>query len=92
MSTELYSLPDGKYVMPIDIFRLTDASLKKRGLSDECVRITIDRGALVQGNDASYRFYKHNPEGQRITQGFEWITSVEQLRSLASCLPYGWRE
>ena len=91
-NTEVIVIPDGKWVIPVEIYRLTDVNRMKRVLTDECVRLTVHNGELIQFNDASHRFYTIDREGRRTTQGFEWITSIEQLRALASCLPYGWRE
>lgn len=91
-NTEVIVIPDGKWVIPREIYNLTDVHMRTRTCTDECVRLTVENGKLTQFNDASHRFYTLNREGQRLTEGFEWITSVEQIISLASCLPYGWRE
>lgn len=88
---EILQVPDGKFVMPVDVFRKTDVYHNKKRWPNEAVRFTVENGEVTQLNDATMRFYKQDPEGIRLTAGFKFILTVQELKSLSTYLPYSWR-
>lgn len=90
---ELIDLPDGKYVMPIGLYNRTKFAVIRRTYSgNKQVRCTVVNGVLVQFNTSDLeRWYEEHPEGIRLSKGFTFVYTAEDLNTLVNSLPYSWR-
>lgn len=90
---ELIDLPDGKYVLPIELYNRTKfAGIRRARSGAVTVRCTVENGALVQFNTADVsRWYEENYEGRRLSKGFTFVYTAEDLNTLVNSLPYSWR-
>lgn len=99
MSTELYTLPDGLYVLPLWLYRL--CSNKRAGWLDDRfgnlnhVRVSIFKGVQYQASFNSDRdglsWYKMCYDGRDAADGHTHIDTLEQLNAVCHDLPYSWR-
>lgn len=99
MSAELYTLPDGRYVLPLWLYRR--CSNKRVGWLDDKfgnlnhVRVHILKGIQHQSNYNSDRegrsWYKMFDDGRDAARGHTHIDTFEQLQAVCHDLPYSWR-
>lgn len=94
MTEQLINLPDGKYVMPLQLWVLTVQSTRYSRASED----TVDVRVRIEEGDVKYRktansvgWYRRNIDGIELAKGHMFIDTLEDLQSLTSALPYSWR-
>lgn len=94
MTEELYTLPDGKYVIPIELRGYTRQSVTFTRTSGDAVVIRVG----IEGGHERYKkyashvgWYKNTIDGRESSYGHTHIDTLDDLKNLCHPLPYSWR-